>query len=105
MSMVSYQRVNAGDRDSFEAVRIFNEKYADIPWKKALVTRFDGMTLFEAANGEIGPLRAVRFQCCACGFDGHGPQCTRDILVAAGFGDRATLWDAIRRQDRIDLTK
>jgi len=89
--------IEAGDRDSFEAVAIFRERYASMQWFRARVDRFDGLTLRGvAANGKSAI--AVHFASCICGYIGSGPIATKEILVAAGFNDEAFIWNRVSVQ-------
>lgn len=100
----NYQLVEAGDRDSFEAVRIFEQQFADARWVRAVADRFDGLTLYEQIGDKLNP-RAVHFQHCPAGFDGNGPKSTMRILSRAGFGEETDLWDTVSKVKCVTLAR
>jgi len=94
LSVPTENVIEAGDRDSFEAVTIFREQYADMKWFTADVKRFDGLTLNGVTADGKKAVR-VHFTNCVCGYAGNGPIATMQILVAAGFGEEDQIWSDV----------
>ena len=70
-------------------VEIFRAWKRTLPgyvWTRAVVNRFDGLTLYTGDDQAI----ALHFAHALCGYEGSGPHATAVILDEAGFGE---MWE------------
>ena len=80
----------AGDLTSDHGVEIFRAWKKSLPgydWTRAVVDRYDGLTLF--TDDEFSA--SLHFVNALCGYGGSGPHATAEILHEAGFGELGEL--------------
>lgn len=92
-----YHVIEINEDTSFDAVRRFRH-FKGFDWSKAVVDRYDGLTLFAAEE----PV-AIHFRTALCGYKGSGPAATIEILEAAGFGSPEELGHQINSSVHVTL--
>lgn len=79
-----------GDRDTIEAIEYVRSLPDKESYVTAVVGRFDGLALLQGPPKRDTP--GIHLRTPICGYDGHGPRATAEILALLGFGGESELF-------------